>query len=788
MQINRQALTKAQLELAVCPDAFIRFKDYDAFLSQKASVNSIEFIQARLAGLDMDLHKTVVLPKELSLDPKVLQKLGPALATAKEGWLAPRIRTAEAKRFLNAVYSCLPEQGGVAAFTREGCEERIGDRFFVDGGTQMGFGRLREAYPVKGVIPAKPVSAEEAAEAMVGCGLSLRELPADLLVPYPLLPVEEEGFQTRVNPHAENGFPVGGTWSTEGAPQRIATLAVRMRELLEDAYQREGGIWTFVREAEEANPHLVALKCKAKSDYYSSSKIENFGLRLYYVVGRHLVFNMQVASRVLEGLSRSIFMEGYSAQGITLTRGGAEKLVSKLDEQLNEGGKAFVHCGDDTWLAARAGGQVVLFSLDCSSFDLTQHATVTEQIHLALREELRLVDPVAADLWFAIARERVVVTAGTVVRRWKHGGASGMVLQSKVNDLLMHVLVRRIMSGLGRVDLTSREVLEEHVKNQGRMMGLKVRLEDHYVVPAGSLREAVTKQPFLFLGYYFHERDGHIVVCCDLPRSLAQMQYPSVKWEKDKNLLEVREVMRLASTVMNWGIPPVELVPAFNTARQHLVARLEQVLARHGEADSDKLKWAVYGDVFGPKPEATLSGLLRAMERDPRQLWYPEAPVAGPSYTMSWADQVEAAEEERVLAFIGRPYVRPPSRPYAREPMVLRLYRPTTHPVTLANDGRPPPSARWLPDKPPRPAGPRLRRAGMTVFSASGGWQIDESYAGDDSTEYEPSEAPSTSGFWGRDSDDEDEQWEEWDFFKQGERQVRQKTTEEQPETEEWSD
>jgi len=76
----------------------------------------------------------------------------------------------------------------------------------------------------------------------------------------------------------------------------------------------------------------------------------------------------------------------------------------------------------------------------------------------------------------------------------------------------------------------------------------------------------------------------------------------------------------------------------------------------------------------------------------------------------------------------------------------------------------------------------------MTVFSASGGWQIDESYAGDDSTEYEPSEAPSTSGFWGRDSDDEDEQWEEWDFFKQGERQVRQKTTEEQPETEEWSD
>jgi len=755
----RENISRRQTELQVCPDAYVEFVDREKWEEHKKVYKSIEYSQSRLLGLDMELAKPFYLPPKYSIDPAVTGRLTPVLAKAKEGWFTVRVRTAAAKTLLNVVYRELPEDGVASGLTKAACERRIKDRFYVDGGTQMGLGRLRQAYPAVGVSPRLPVTKEEAAEALQGCGLQLRHLPADLLTPFPLVPAEEQGYSVKINPHAENGFPVGGTWTTEGAAAKVVELAVALRGKLVAALAEPGGVWGFVREAEERMPYMVALKCKAKGDYYSTKKIENFQMRLYYVVGRQLVLNMQVASRVLEGLSRSIFMEGHSAQGITLTRGGAGQLVAKLDDQLSSGGSAFAHCGDDTWLAVRVGRYVLMFSLDCSNFDLTQHGAVTEEVHVALRNELRLVDPAAADLWFAIARERVVVTAGTLVRRWKHGGASGMVLQSKVNDMLMHVFVRRLMQRLHTVDLTSREGLEALVKAKGRDMGLDVRLEDYELVEAGSVHEALQKTPFLFLGYFFHALEGEVAVCCDLPRSLAQMQYPTLKWEKDKQVLEVREVMRLGSTIMNWGLPPRALLPAFMAARRHMVSQLQAVIDAHGDAHDEKLRWAVFGDVFGPEPEASLSGLLRALQRDPRELWLAPRPTAGPSYTMSWADQKEQEEEERVLAFIGRPYSLPPSQYFPPSTLVLDMPRATTHPATYANDGRPPPTARWLPDRPPQQGGGRIRRAGMVVFRPQGGWEIDESYAGSESVEFMEEMDTPRGRYHGWDSDAEMDEW-----------------------------
>jgi hypothetical protein len=161
----------------------------------------------------------------------------------------------------------------------------------------------------------------------------------------------------------------------------------------------------------------------------------------------------------------------------------------------------------------------------------------------------------------------------------------------------------------------------------------------------------------------------------------------------------------------------------FDTTRQYLVAEIERVLREHKDVKSELIKWAVYGDVFGPKPEASLEGLLAALQRDPRLLWWDQEKLPSPE-GLSWADQVEEAEERAIVDRIGRPYVRPAGRPLL-PPFKLRLSRPTTHPATAANDGRPPPTAIWGPDKAPMPR-ERLRRAGNHVFDDEGGWHYDE--------------------------------------------------------------
>jgi hypothetical protein len=103
--------------------------------------------------------------------------------------------------------------------------------------------------------------------------------------------------------------------------------------------------------------------------------------------------------------------------------------VDALQVQLDAHGCGFVHVGDDSLVVVKVGDQMVSFALDCSSFDLTQHGDCTKEVHDALRGVLEQVDAVAANIWHALARERVAVIVGGAAVRMKHAGPSGMPLQ-----------------------------------------------------------------------------------------------------------------------------------------------------------------------------------------------------------------------------------------------------------------------------------------------------------------------------------------------------------------------
>ncbi len=278
-----------------------------------------------------------------------------------------------------------------------------------------------------------------------------------------------------------------------------------------------------------------------------------------------------------------------------------------------------------------------------------------------------------------------------------------MPLQSKVNDMLMDVLLFRLEE-IGR-DAAWKERDEDWwdavIQQEGAALGLRVRVEQFEETAASTVREALSRVPFLFIGYYFHVKGGRVVPCADMPRTMAQAPYPNQKWQKsDKDLLVV-EAMRLGSMYLSAGVPPLELEPAFEVWRTEAIAMLEQAIAKAGDVSDERLAWATGSGVFGPDGEKSLSGLKRVLEAGTERGWIErEAELVSTSelvpvtHLMSWADQVEA-ELAPTEQFV----------PPAMTGIKARHVRPrpiSTHPATLSNSGRPPPTAVWGPDKAPR--------------------------------------------------------------------------------------
>lgn len=161
--------------------------------------------------------------------------------------------------------------------------------------------------------------------------------------------------------------------------------------------------------------------------------------------------------------------------------------------------------------------------------------------------------------------------------------------------------------------------------------------------------------------------------------------------------MAVLEAMRLGSIYMSQGIYPEEGRAAQEAFKLTVEQMLEDVIRKYGDVQDDSLLFAVSGDVHGPAPIASLTGLLAAVRRPLSALWDWEPPMVAESELLygAWADDVEREELERGA---DRPADLTPSV----RPVAIKHKPVPTHPATWDNWGRPPPTAVWGPDKAPR--------------------------------------------------------------------------------------
>lgn len=697
-------LTSVQLALSAAPSAYLD----EGFANAAIKLKNVEEARKVLASCDMDEVAAFYIPRDYTVSDRVLSSNKKVLACAQSGVPVPRVRTSYGMMLVNAAYAELP---GSSLLGSVMADDQMSSKVFAHAGTEGSLMRVARAYPKREEGPGGNVTTREAREAVRRCGLSMDGRTAAQLRPYPLLPAEDARGIT-VNAHSSNGFPVLGTWATPGAAELCQRLAVSLSAEMRQARD----VWTWLRsmEADDERRCFVTLLGKTKSDTYKKDKIASARMRFYNVFPRQMMLIMQQATQVLELNYQPMHdADSHSFAGRSLVRGGAEDLVALLQEQMDKRGYAYTHLGDDSWVLLRVDGYIYMFALDCTNFDLTQHGDVTKAVHEAIRDELRRVDVKCADLWYAYARERLVVVTGSLVRRFRHAGASGMPLQSKVNDVLMDVLINRVLLGL---DLTHRpdgegvmlDRIGDVIAREGVAMGFEVRLEQPSEHRASTIIEALEAEPFLFAGYVFHVRGGKVRVCADLPRTLAQAPYPNGKWTESKSQLMLTEAMRLGSIALNLGIPPTSCELAVEKFRKGAMALVEQALRYSGNVEDPRLRWAVQDVPHAVAAQPSLAGLLAALRRDPHLLWTErekELPsdsilveMVSPEL-MSWADIVEDEEEEDLIA-AGASAYRPASLQVRR--LTLPSGRTSTHPVTGRNDGRPPPVAVWGPDRAPR--------------------------------------------------------------------------------------
>lgn len=688
--------------------------------------------------MDMEAVPSIQVPGEYCSIPR-MQLNAFNLATTPPVGFSPRLRSAHAKRVVDTLWPLLPDTA--EPWGREAVARKMADTFYVDAGAEAAMGRVQLAYPKPTDRIRHPVTVAEAQLAVERCGLDLRGLVG--LRPYPLVTIDDQQKGVRVNPKGGNGFPVLGKWEDPAARERCIALAFQVRRELEALPAGEKAVDGWKSANERGRPWLVACQGKAKADYYSGEKIRSLRLRFYNVLPRQIVMNMQVATQVLEDHARNI-LDGpdyTSAQGVSLVRGGARALVDALDLRLQRDGYTYTHVGDDSWVVVRTARGLVMFALDCSNFDLTQHAEATREVHRAIAHQLESVDVLAARLWHSYMRSRVVVVAGAVAYRLKHAGPSGSPLQSKVNDVLMEVLLSRTFAGLDastRGRFAEPEWAEERLRSVARGLGFQVRLEQHSVTQGARLQQVLQQQPFLFIGYYFYATSNEEVrVVIDLPRCLAQLRYPGLKWVREGGEFGTTEAMRLGCILLGAGVPPPSLEAAFGAWHVATLSLLDEAAKADPAgftAENSKLRWAVGETPAGPEVPPSLAGLWRALEHR-QELWVGDAGAYeaelraqreyeekvlrpalearfGQVVDAIWADLVEEEEEELNRAL-------PPAASPPADLPPLPPYRVPTHPVTDRNHGRPPPVAVWGPPKPPRVRHGRRQRASWHISEDS---------------------------------------------------------------------
>lgn len=712
MRAPTKEFTDAQKLLARCPEVKAYAVTPAHWVQTVKESRSVPVIQAHLSGLDMRIAKTFEIPKELSLDPQVVSSKGATLARAVHGPVVWRDRSDIAKEAFNELYEALPED------EQRRVEAVVTTTAQVSGGAEFTLGRFEASYPRVGRPQTAPVTREEALLACYNTGFTMNEQEMLKVRPYPLVMREEEqGLY--VNPKSDNGFPIGKKWSDPEARTRCLRMAITTRREIVEASRVPGGVAAWKRLKEREQPWLVAVQGKGKEDVYKLDKIWAKKLRFYNVYPRHINLNVAVAVQPLLSVKRNVLNANvHNTSGITLVRGGAHKLVIKLQQMLDDNGYAYVTQGDDTWLIFLGpDGLIIMMALDGTSFDLCQDGDNNEEIHNVLHEQLARIDKPAADLWLAFMRSRLTVVASTTVRLLRHAHPSGGMAVSEVNNMKEDVACQRVIRGWMQMEEITEQAFEDLVKGVGDGLGLVLRLEQFSMTKAATIAEALAKRSFLFVGNEFYSTDGEeVMVHCDLPRFCAGVPFPTASWATKGREFEVTEAIRLASLALGMGIPRAPLLAAFAAFRRYALELVDNAIVKYPDHVDHTYEFAIADNPLGFKVDvASLKGVRGALLRLPRELWLlpidadltedrgadKERDWMAVPEPLSWADQTDQEEEEeRRLLGIPDPPLANPVKLHPMRYIGSALPRSTTHPATERNDGRPPPSVVWGASKP----------------------------------------------------------------------------------------
>ena len=740
-----KALTIAQQALGVAPDSiYHRSKEsQDKFEWLGKTDNLTQYF----ADFDWQPKHAVELVPSLHSKEHVQKSNGPKYASVSMEPGTCRLRSAVGKQFINAGYAYLPEEHQYAS--REAVKQAIEKSIRVEGpGARMYLGRLSKHYRKKSkvykftrdpkddridviLIP----SDEEARKSVKVVGCWLPDLAPEVvaaLEPLPIAVKHGEDGGVRITKKSANGLPTEGDSDNTQALKVAIGLAQRLAEHLVKAYAKggESEVAVLVKHMRTKLPHLTTCLGKCKADVYTMEKYENFELRFYNVVPRPILILCQSVTQMAANFKKNILQDDkedpqHSYFGMSLAYGNAEKLFSVLQKQTEEGRPAYSVAGDDTiyvkTFAYRGKKFTVMAAGDATSFDLTQLNEVTEPVHRFHRESLSTVNAPRAALWYEFMRERDVVIANTLVEGMGDCGVSGMAYQSEVNCSIASIFLERVDAALNDwfAELLEVEAMHEPksvhaledfmdiiswtMQNEGRRLGLKMKIEDICGKETDNIKEILSERPFYYVGYFFHVINGMIVPFCDFKKTMAKGAYPSGPQLKDKRVVHKLEALRIASVVMSMGIPPLELYAPYTAMRSDAIVALRSLIdAKDGGGDYEPqpgMEDYLDHTVLGPLLPNNAKGLLRLLVKPPEVLWCQpvfesfsdpapskEAPVTA---TGRWADQEEEGRALLKDAFgidIGEEQ-QLPQPGFGPEASAAREERPPT----ADTQGRPPP-------------------------------------------------------------------------------------------------
>lgn len=748
------------------------------------AAKAVETSVALLAELDMVVEEPFTIPIDYTVDKQARNQEGPFYAMAKRGGVSTRPRTGVARDLVQKIYDLVPEP------ERPDVEAKMRTIALADAGTEFTLGRLQQYYPRRGSTVAEPITRKEAALAWEQeLGLLLTDpthtsvyVGEDELRTLPFSRVGEAD-SVRVNLKAGNGFPVMGKGDDPEAQKLYLGLAQQVRTELEAAYVRDPdyGVRDWLRKAERDRPWLVVLQGKCKADYYTGVKVRAKGMRFYNVLGRQMSLNMQSMFQVVENLAQSVLESDIacSVSGASFTKGGAARMVAEMSRRLHATGSCHVRMGDDSWVCileeTNDGTLLHMCALDCSAFDLTQHNEATYHIHARLKEIASLVDPVIAALQYEYFRERVVVTVRRDVRRWKHGGASGLPGQSKVNGAIMGTVIERVLRVVDAKLLRGDPVLpitEDRLNAiialVGQRLGLTIRVEQYACENVSNPRfagreieAALRSNRFLFMGYNFYANsDLRVSVFADMPRALSRMRYPNLTYVADREDLEALEAARLASVLGSMGMPPPEWLPAFQAGVTQGIALLQRVLSnpKMVERTEARVMEVLYLTAAAEQtvpPPSTYEGLLRVLSGGFAAIW-----ATGPTPEELASDNEAANGRLRdVRAWRFDASVK--TLVVSRESMRLATLRVPSRAPTEKTAGRNPNTKVFGPAKAPRPKFFELRRVAPNAVSqmysyAEGGDDALLTMAVEDAFEYMSAHSVDERSTWGSEADSEE--------------------------------